>query len=49
MVYSSKSHLKKYAGQFKNGLRHGLGCLKWEDGGSYTGKFFEDQIEGDGN
>lgn len=37
-----------YEGEWKEGMRHGTGVQKWQDGTSYDGEFEEDRREGKG-
>lgn len=42
------SNGQQYQGQWKNGLRHGLGTLTNKDGSQYHGLFNKDQVAGEG-
>ena len=38
----------RFAGQFEEGLRKGLGCLVWKDGAQYSGDWYSDKPSGCG-
>ena len=33
-----------YEGETKNGMKHGMGTLTWDDGDQYVGEFKNDDI-----
>lgn len=37
-----------YTGQYKNGLKNGIGEFKWADGSIYIGGLVDGQLEGEG-
>jgi len=39
MIWSEKDLYHKYEGEWKNGLMHGKGCLKFKTGHTYEGTF----------
>lgn len=38
----------RFAGQFEEGLRKGMGCLVWKDGAQYAGDWYSDKPSGCG-
>lgn len=37
-----------YAGQYKEGQKHGVGCYMWPDGNVFYGNFQNDEVHGQG-
>eukprot|EP00961_Rhodomonas_salina_P145376 1956462-Rhodomonas_salina.2 len=35
---------KQYIGQIRDGLRHGLGVMRWTDGAKYEGEWRDDKV-----
>ena len=42
------SNIKSYSGDYKNGLKHGKGRMKFNDGSVYEGQFENNQMHGFG-
>jgi hypothetical protein len=38
----------RFAGEFEEGIRRGMGCLVWKDGAQYAGDWFGDKPSGHG-
>ena len=48
MIYSQKSVLYSYVGNWLQGKKHGKGTLKWKSGQIYTGGFENGKLSGQG-
>mgnify|MGYP001810716255 CR=1 FL=1 len=47
-TYIYENSFFRYEGEWLNGVKHGRGILRMNDGSYYEGQFYNGEIEGDG-